>query len=350
LTLNAWPRKDRSVALQEETARAALWRLINGYQLSQAIHVLATLGVADHLADGPRSSAELARATEANEDALYRVLRAVASIGVLEEDDARRFSLTPMGEWLRNDMAGSLAGWAALVGRPYQWGAWAQLLHAVKTGENAFQHLHGVDAWEYRRERPEENAIFDAAMQSFTRGLNDALLDAYDFGRFACIVDVGGGNGALLAGVLREHPNVTGVLFDQPHVVDGAEPVLQEARVGERCRVVGGSFFDSVPEGGDAYVMKSILHDWDDAEATAILRVCRRAMRDESRLLVIERLVEPPNRGAPTKFSDLNMLTILGGRERTLAEFRVLLEAGGFELQGETATAAGFSVIEAVPA
>lgn len=338
------------MALQEETPRVVLSRLINGYQVSQALHVVAALGIADLIAGGRRSTGELARATDADEDALYRVLRAVASVGVLDEDEERGFSLTPVGECLRSDMDESLAGWAAFIGRPYYWGAWAYLLHGVKTGEKPFRHLHGVDAWDYRKDRPEENAIFDEAMRSITRGVNEALIDAFDFARFTCVVDVGGGNGTLLAGILRAYPDVTAVLFDQAHVVAGANRVLRGAQVDDRCQVVGGSFFESVPEGGDAYVMKSILHDWDDAEATAILRVCRRSMRDDGCLLVIERVVAPANEGATAKLSDLNMLTILGGRERTLAEFRALLEAGGFELRREQQTAAAFSVIEAVPA
>jgi O-methyltransferase/methyltransferase family protein len=325
-----------------------LRRLVAGYQVTQAIHVAATLGIADLLADGPRTSDELARATAAHTDALYRLLRALASVGVLHEEDGRRFTLTPLGEGLRSEAPDSLAGWAAFVGRPYYWSAWSSLEHSVRTGENAFRAVHGTDVWEYRSQRTDESAIFDRAMMALTRGVNRSVLDAYDFGRFATVVDVGGGNGTLLAALLAEYPQLHGVLFDQPHVVAGAPEVF--ADVAERCQVVGGSFFEAVPAGGDAYVLKSIVHDWEDAEATAILRVCRVAMAAGAALLVIERELGPPNEAPEAKFGDLNMLVAPGGRERTLAEYGRLFADAGFERGSATPTASGVTVIEAVAA
>jgi hypothetical protein len=330
----------------EPSPSAQLRRLAAGYQVTQAIHVAATLGIADLLADGPRSNAELAEATDTHPDSMYRLLRALASIGVLEEEDGRRFLLTPVGDGLRSDAPESLHGWAAYVGRPYYWNAWASLLHSVRTGENAFRAVHGTDVWDYRSRHPEEGAIFDRAMMSVTRRVNRSLLDAYDFGRFATVVDVGGGNGALLAALLGEHAGLRGILFDQPHVVAGAAGVLGE--LADRCQVVGGSFFESVPAGGDAYVLKSIIHDWEDAEATAILGVCREAMAVGAALLVVERELGAPNETPEAKFSDLNMLVGPGGRERTLAEYERLCTAAGFELVGETPTTWGVAVIEAV--
>jgi O-methyltransferase domain/Dimerisation domain len=329
---------------------AELRRLVNGFRVSQVLHVVAALGIADLLADGPRSSDELAAAADANPDALYRVLRAAASVGVLHEDDARGFALTPMGQGLRADAPGSIAGWAAHVGRSYFWNAWGNLMHTVRTGENAFENLHGVDAWTYRAEHPEESAIFDTAMRAITRPVNAALLDAYDFGRFRTLADVGGGNGTLLAGLLAAHPKLEGVLLDQPHVVANAHVVLGGAGVADRCRIVPGSFFDDVPSGCDAYVLKSIVHDWDDAESTAILRACRRAIPDDGVLLLVERVVAGPNEGPETKLSDINMLTVLGGRERTVGEFRSLLASAGFELTAATPTSTPFFVLESRPA
>lgn len=331
----------------EETAGATLGRLIVGFQVSQGIHVAATLGVADLLADGPRTSDELAAVTNTHADSLYRLLRALASVGVFDEDEARRFTLTPMGTLLRSNVPGSLRGWAMHVGRPYFQEAWSHLEHSIRTGENAFQHVHGTDIWAYRAERPDESAIFDLAMESLTGAANQALLDAYDFGRFKTVVDVGGGNGALLAALLREYPEMRGVLFDQPHVVANAGAVLERAGVTERCEVVGGSFFDEVPAGGDAYTLKSIIHDHEDEPAVAILRVCGRAMATDATLLLIERIVGPPNEDPRVKFSDLNMLVAPAGRERTLQEWDALLTRAGFRLATATPSSSGLAVIEA---
>jgi hypothetical protein len=324
-----------------------LRRLINGLQVSQALSVAATLGVADQLAAGPRTSDDLARESGADPDALYRLLRAVAAVGVLREEDGRRFALTELGEPLRSDVPGSLAGWAEFVGRPVFWQSWGALLHSIRTGENAFQHVHGTDSWSWRAERPEENAAFDRAMVSLTSGANRALLEAYDFGRYSTVVDVGGGSGALIASLLGAHPAMGGVLFDQPHVIGSAHDVLAAAGVAERCSVVGGSFFDGVPEGGDAYLLKSIIHDWEDPEAIAIMQACRRAASDDAVLLLIERDLGAPNETPAAKLSDLNMLVNPGGRERSAEEYAALLDAAGFRLAAATPTAAGLSVFEA---
>jgi hypothetical protein len=335
--------------LSSQEPRAALLRLVNGYQVSQAIHVAATLGVPDLLGDGPRSAGELAAAAGADEDALYRLLRALASVGVLHEQDERRFSLTELGERLRTGHPESIAGWAAFVGRPPYWNAWGNLLLSVRTGENAFRSVHGTDVWSYRATSPEESELFDRAMVALTRGSTEAFLDAYDFGRFGTVVDVGGGQGALLAALLAAHPAMEGVLFDQAHVVELASPFLESAGVADRCRVVAGSFFESVPSGGDAYVLKSVIHDWEDEESVAILAVCRAAMAEEARLILLERALGEPNGAPAAKFSDLNMLVAPGGRERTVGEYAALFERAGLELVDSTATATGQLVIEARP-
>jgi O-methyltransferase domain/Dimerisation domain len=333
-----------------QTPLADLMRLINGYQVSQAIHVATTLGIADLLKEGPRRSEDLSAATGCHGRSLYRLLRALAAVGVFHEDGDRRFSLTAMGECLRTDVANSAAGWAAFVGRPYVWQAWANLVHSVRTGENAFRHLHGTDVWHYRAEHPEEAAIFDRAMTAIARASVDAVVGSYDFAGLGCIVDVGGGHGALLAGILRAHPPARGILFDQPHVVVGADALLGEAGVAERCEVVGGSFFDAIPAGGDAYILKSILHDWEDEPATAILAACRRAIGPAAKLLVVEHLIAPPNQVPEGKFSDLNMMVSPGGEERTREEFAALFAAAGFRLVTTVPTGIGLSVIEGVSA
>ncbi len=328
----------------DETPGSTLGRLIVGFQVSQAIHVVATLGVADLLADGPRTSDELAAATDSDAGSLYRLLRALASVGVFYEDEGRRFSLTPMGALLRSSVPGSLRGWAMYVGRPYFREAWGHLEHSIRTGDNAFQHVHGTDVWDYRAQRPDESAIFDLAMESLTGASNQALLDAYDFGRFGTVVDVGGGNGAFLAALLGEFPTMRGVLLDQPHVVANAAAVLEMAGVADRCEIRGGSFFDEVPAGGDAYTLKSIIHDYEDERAVSILRTCRRGMAADATLLLIERIVGPPNEDPRSKFSDLNMLVAPAGRERTLHEWDALAARAGFRLVTASPSTSGLAV------
>ncbi len=335
--------------MPEQNPSIELTRLVNGYQVSQALHVVATLGIADLLRDGPRTSDDLAAAADAHPRTLYRVLRALAAVGVFREAEGRSFSLTTMGEGLRSDARDPVGPWAAFIGRPYYWQAWAHLLHSVRTGENAFRHLHGADVWEYRAQHAEEGAIFDRAMTGLSQGVAGAVVSAYDFSRFGRVVDVGGGQGALLVAILAAHPGMRGVLLDQPHVVTRAGEVLRAAGVGNRCEVVGGSFFDAVPEGGDAYLLKAILHDWDDAASIAILKACRRAMRPEAKLLVLERVVAPANEGPDAKFGDLNMLVAPGGQERTGDEFAVLFAAADFRLTAVAPTGTRLSVIEAVP-
>jgi len=332
-----------------QAQRMALRRLINSFQLSQAIHVAATLGIADLLANEARTSGELARETSSDPDALYRLLRALAAAGILSEEEGRRFTLTELGDGLRSDAPGSLTAWAEYIVGPPSWQAWGALQYSVRTGENAFRHVHGTDAWTWREERQDESVLFDRAMMATTRAMNRAIVENYDFGRFGTVVDVGGGNGTLLAALLAANPALQGVLFDLPHVVSGADEVLPRAGVADRCRVVAGSFFDgTVPEDGDAYVLKMIIHDWEEQESLAILRACRAAMRDGATLLLIERVLGPPNEDLVTKLIDVNMLVHPGGRERTLEEYGSLFEAAGFGLVGATPTPAGISVIEGV--
>jgi hypothetical protein len=263
-------------------------------------------------------------------------------VDVLHEHDDGSFGIGRLGEPLRTDHPQSLAGWATFVGSPAHWAAWGALPHTVETGENAFRHVHGEDVWTHRARRPDESVAFDRAMTSTTLGVVEAVLEAYDFGRFRVIVDVAGGAGAFLAAILERYPDARAILFDQPHVVS-------RAVVPDRVEVVGGDFFESVPSGGDAYVLKAILHDWEDEEAVAILRACRDAIEPEGALLVVERLLGAPNEQPEAKFSDLNMMVAPGGRERTLEQYAALFEAAGFRLTGETPTASGRSVIEAAP-
>jgi SAM-dependent methyltransferase len=330
-------------------ARGDLLNLILGFQVSQAIHVAATLGLADHLASCPRTSGELAAATGTHPPTLYRLMRALAAAGIFHETEDRRFELTAVGQLLRTDAAGTQAPIAQLVGRTSYWQAWGNLLHAVRSGDTAFNHVHSTGVWEHRANNPEEAGIFDRAMASLTGGFGAAVVAACDFSRFANVVDVGGGNGTFLADILAAHPHVQATLFDQPHVIARATASLASLGLSRRCQTIAGDFFLSVPEGGDAYLLKSVLHDWDDAASIDILRACRRAMKPDSRLLVFEHVVGPPNSGPRGKFADLNMLVITGGRERSREEFESLFGQAGFRLISVTPTSAPLCIVEGIP-
>jgi hypothetical protein len=329
----------------DKNPRRMLFGLVSGYQLSQALHVAARLDVGDRLAGGARSSDELAAESDTHPDALYRLLRALAAAGILHELDDHRFELTELGQGLRSDVPGSVHGWALMIGRPMHWNTWSSMIESIRTGENTFRLVHGTDVWSYRAQRPEELAIFDGAMTSMTGIVEAALLDAYDFGRFREIVDVAGGRGSLLAAILARHQSVRGVLFDQPDVVASAGALLD--RFGERCRTVAGSFFEHVPGGADAYLLKSILHDWEDAECLAILRVIREGMSEDGVVLVAERDLGGPNENERAKLSDLNMLVNPGGRERSEHEYARLFRTAGLRYVRATPTPAGLSVFEA---
>jgi hypothetical protein len=326
-----------------------LLALINGFQATQAIHVVATLGIPDLLGDGPLDSDELAASTRTHAGALYRLLRALAAVGIFHEDDSGRFALTSLGNLLRSEVAGSRGAWARNVVRPPLWDSWGHLLHSIRTGETAFRHVHGNDVWEFRGSNEEESAIFDAAMRENTSRLADSLLASYDFSQFRTIVDVGGGDGTLLARILAACPKANGKLLDLPHVTRRAHDVFAACDIADRATVVPASFFDAIPAGGDLYLLKHVIHDWQDAEAATILRNCRHAMRTGARLILIERIVGNPNKDAETAFADLNMLVNAGGRERAREEFVALMADAGLELNAITLLPASHFIIEAIP-
>ena len=329
---------------------SAVRRLVNGYQVSQAVHVAVVLGLSDLLARGPRSVEDLADEADCHPRSLFRLLRALSTVGVYEELADGRFKSSALGDFLRSDAAEPIAGWAAFIGRPYHWQAWSGLLHSVRTGENAFSSINGQSVWEYRAAHPDEGVVFDDAMTSLSKLMAGSVLDAYDFGRFASVVDVGGGHGAFLAAIMNRNPAQRGVLFDQPHVVAGATELLRKAGVESRCQVVGGDFFDTVPPDGHAYILKGVLHDWEDTEVRTILRTCRRAMTDNAILLIVERLLAGPNQGPEAAFSDLNMLVNTGGLGRTEAGYRDLLTRTGFRPTTTVLAAGEIGIVEAVAA
>ncbi|MET9317842.1 methyltransferase [Kribbella sp. NPDC003505] len=318
-------------------ASRELLGLIGGYQVSQAISVAARLGISDVLATSPQTLSELAQSTGTDVPSLARLMRALTALG-LYTDDGGTFANTELGAALRVDAPRSVAGWARFIGTGSYWQTQAALEQSVRSGETAFSIVHGEPVWEYRARHPEEQDAFDAAMTSMADAVTDAVVAAYDFGRYGTVVDVGGGHGRLLLGILERYPAVKGVLFDQPEVVAGAST--------DRFQVTGGDFFDSVPA-GDALVLKSVIHDWADTESIAILRNCRDALPAEGRVLLVEQLLDRSPDPVRTAFSDLNMLIMTGGRERTTDEYAALLAAAGLELIGTVATASTTFVIEA---
>ena len=324
-----------------------LQSMINGYRISQLLYVAAKLRIADLLLSGPLSVEDIARRVKAHEDSLYRVLRALASSGVFSEEPGRRFALNPMARLLISQ-PGSLRVTAEVTGEPWYWRPFGEMLHTVRTGETAFDHLYGKHTWEWFGENPEPTALFDAYMGEITGNETRAVIGNYDWRSLRTVVDIGGGNGTLLTAILREAASARGILFDLPHVIEAARKVLPP-EMKARIATVAGDFFRSVPTGGDLYLLKNILHDWDDAKSLEILAVIRRAIPKAGRLLLIEGIVCGRNQPCSGKSSDITMMVRNGGRNRTEIEYRDLLRAGGFEMTKTIATA-GPGIIEARPA
>lgn len=327
---------------------AVLLQMMTGYWVSQALYVAAKLGIADLIADGPRHTEELARATESHAPSLQRLLRALASAGVFTEPVPGSFALTPLADLLRTGTPNSMRS-LAITYNEEQYRAWGDLLHSVRTGQTAFEHEAGMTYFACLAQHPEADRIFNQAMTGWSTQLAGAVVDAYDFSAFTTVVDVGGSYGTLWAAILQRNPNLRGILFDQPHVAAAAEEHMAAAGVANRCTVVGGDFFSEVPGGGDAYVLAQILQDWDDDRCVAILSRCRRVIPNDGRLLVVELVLPPGEEPFFGKWLDLHMLVMAGGRERTAAEYDALFHAAGFRLARVLLTPPGPSVVEAIP-
>ncbi len=328
----------------------AMLQMIAGFWVSRALYLAAKLGIADLIQDQSRTATELAAVTGTHAPSLYRVLRALASVGVFAEDEHGRFALTPLAATLRSDVPGSLRAWAIvqLGGEHYQ--AWGELMHSVRTGERAFDHVFGMGVWQYRAQHPEQAKHFDEAMANMIGVYNVAVLASYPFSTIEKVVDVGGGDGSLLIILLQANPTMKGVLFDLSHVAERAKQRIADAGLTERCKVVAGDALTSAPSGGDAYILSRVIHDWDDDHAVTILKNCHRAMTDQGKLILIERVlparVESSSAAQALVLSDLNMMVMNGGRERTEAEYRSLFEAASFKLTKVTPTQSAMSVIE----
>ena len=329
---------------------AYLSQLIGNTGFVHAILVAANLGLADLLKDGPLSIADLAEATGTHAGSLYRMLRALASRGIFSEDADGRFSLTALADPLRSDAPDSIHNWALFVGSEAELQTWAHLSYSVRTGKPAFEHVFGKRWFDYLDEQPEMARIFNHLMTGGSTSDAAAIIEAYDFSVYRKIVDIGGGHGALLAHILEQNPQSSGVLFDAPSVIAGATGAIDTQVNQGRAEKVAGNFFEAVPNGGDAYVLKYIIHDWDDERAIMILKNCRQAMAENGRVLLVEMVIPAGNAPSPGKFLDLEMLLYFHSRERTEAEYRDLLQQAGLELITITPTASPFSIIEAAPA
>jgi hypothetical protein len=323
--------------------------LIAGYKTTQAIYVAARLGIADRLAGGPRTVADLARETHVHERTLFRVLRMLASRGIFFEQPDGRFRLTPLAEPLRADHAGSQKAFAIMMGEEH-YHAYGELLYSVRTGKTAFDHIYGMPVFEYLAKNPESAAIFDAAMSSIHGQETDVVINAYDLSGVKQLCDVGGGNGSVLIATLKRYPAMRGVLYDLPHVVERARPAFDAAGLKDRCTLIGGDFFKEIPAGSDAYFFRHIIHDWDDEKATKILVNCRQALPQGGKILVVESIIPPGNEPFFGKDIDLTMLVIPGGQERTEEEYRQLFAGAGLKLARIVPTAGEMFVLEAVVA
>jgi hypothetical protein len=331
----------------------SLMQLATAFRASRAIYVATHLGIADLLASEPKSSEQLASATKTHPSSLRRLMRALCAVGIFREAEPDRFDLAPMGSLLRSDAPGSMRVGVLFLAGDTGWRVWGDLLFSVRTSEAAFDHVLGMQTFDYWASHPKEATIHDEFMANTSAAVAASVLTAYDFSAFRTVCCVGGGTGLLIAEILAGHPKAQGILFDLPHVVAGAREVLESRNVLDRCRTEIGSFFESVPTGAECYLLKYIIHDWDDARAATILANCRKAMQRNSTLLIIDHVL--PERLEPVRsiagfMTDLEMLVRTpGGRERTEEQFGALLAGAGFELKRVIPTASPLSLVEARP-
>lgn len=321
----------------------------SNFVIARALYAFAKLGIADLLSGRALGSEELASTAGVDPRALYRLLRTLSTADVVSESEDHKFSLGPLGEILRSDVPGSMRAWAIVSGEPYYMQAWEQILHSIQTGQPSWEHVHELPVFEYFGQHPEAAETFDQAMTSLSAGEAPAIVDAYDFSDIHKLADIGGGQGLLLRTILRSHPRMTGVLFDRPDVVEGIHEQLAQEGLTERCEVVPGDFFEAVPAGADAYLLKYLTHDWDDERSLAILRNCRQAMKSDARLLLVETVVPAPGEAHLAKLQDLEMLVVAGGQERTVDEYSRLLDRAGFRLVRVVPTSEPLSILEAAP-
>jgi len=325
--------------------RQELFRMISGYKSTQALFVAAKLGIADCLARGPKNASELAREVGANPKALLRLMRYLAALGIFILDESKRFGLTPLGELLRNDIPESMRYNAIFAGEE-NYRAFGAMLHAVRTGETAFNHLYGKGHFDWLAEHPDESSTFNKAMAQSLRRLENPL-ESYDYSGKSLIVDIGGGRGDLITSIMLANPSLKGILFDLPQGMGEAKEQLKTKGVADRCQIIPGSFFDSVPKGGDVYVLSRILHDWPDDKVATILANCRRAIKEDGTLLIRDSVLSDHDELA--SMQDVTMMIMTGGEERTESEWKNLLQSAGFRLNKVYKKEGQLDLIEAKP-
>jgi hypothetical protein len=323
-----------------------VFQLMTGHIVASAVNIAAQLGIADRLANGSRTAADLARECDVNPDALYRLLRALASLGVFVESAPRTFELTPAGAALQDGPVRAMALWIA---SNFSLSVYANAMHSVKTGESAVPATVGAGVFEYFSSQPELSKIFNDAMTGFSATIIPAVLEAYDFTGINTLVDIAGGHGAVLTSIVAKYPSMKGVLFDIDHVIEGAKARIASHGLADRVTTASGDFFKAVPAGGDAYIMKHIIHDWDDERATTILKNIRAVLPQDGRVILLEGVIPPGNEPGFGKILDLEMLVIPGGKERTEEEYRALFAGAGFNLTRIVPTHSPLNVIEAKP-
>ncbi len=333
---------------KSSSSSEVLLRMMTGYWVAQALYVACKLGIADLIKDGGSSCRELAEATGVHERSLYRLMRALASVGAFAEAEKGVFELTPLATLLRGDVEGSMRGAAVMYGEEF-YRAWAAFPSTIQTGEPCWDHVFGMGLFDYLEANPEVSEVFNRGMTDLGRTIysDRGIVAAYDFSDLTKVVDIGGGHGSFLATVLSSNRALQGVLFDRPHVIEEARKGFsQNPELTARCEFVGGDFFESVPEGGHAYVLKRVIHDWEDGSAIAILRNCCEGMTPNGRVLVVEILIPPGNTRSFGKLLDINMMAVTGGLERTEEEYRDLFDRAGLSLTRVTHTECALSIIE----
>jgi ubiquinone/menaquinone biosynthesis C-methylase UbiE len=327
--------------------RIIMSQMIFGLVVTKAIYCVAKLNIADTMAaEGPMNCSALAAKSGAHEESLYRLMRALASIGIFREDQGGNFSLTPLGECLRDDSPDSVKAMALGIGNVW-FKAYAELLYAVQTGKGGFEHAVGMPVFDYLTANPEEGKIFDRMMTDIHGGETEPMINNYDFSGFKTIVDVGGGNGEVITSILKRHKEVKGILFDLPEVINRARQNITSTGLNDRCQLVTGNFFKSVAEGGDAYIMRHIIHDWSDTDAVTILSNCRKAMNPGGKVLVVEAVIQEGNEPSPFKLLDITMLMV-GGKERTKKQFENIFSQAGLKVNGVVSFQNDLSVVEGV--
>jgi hypothetical protein len=327
---------------------AILMQMLFAPLMQRSIGVATKLGIADLLAEKPQTAAELAAKTGTHAPSLYRVLRALVSIGIFSETSDQKFELTQLAELLRKDAPNSMRDVVIMFDEPWLLNAWGELMYSVKTGGIAHDKIQGMSSFEYFAKNAEAGQVFYRSMTTMTLGMIPAVLEAYNFSDVHKIIDIAGGHGLLLSRILKTNPEAKGILFDLPHVVDSARELLSKEGVSDRVELASGDFFQSVPAGGDAYVLKHIIHDWDDEHSIKLLKNIRAAMNEKGKVLIIEMVVPEGNVPSPSKALDLVMLTMEGGKERTAQEYSELLEASNLKLTRIIPTKSPYSIVEGV--